>query len=516
MARIGVLQGTRLITASGETWKNLVTRHVAYFRPAFFRAASKQIRDQLTEAFPNGCRLVICGDAYCKSENVSMDDRIVVTHATPGDGQNRPSLMRDMVGPQDTFNDLWNQQKEIFDYCIPEVYMDTMSLDALAREERQAQPGAEVPIVLGPNETIQSKVMFGQNVEVPQTLVNALNILSGTLAQLITGMYNVAMGAGDEHQETAKGLSILKESSLGQIGVAWGYSQRLIATSLELAIRFAAKTRDSSEKIPVKIAGSDSDADQFIEMGSIQAGNFYCEVDTSYPDTRAMKRAILTSLMESATKVPFLAALWQLPENQELFQEYVGIDGLEIPGAQAARQQRRETEELLDSKPIMPSEQAVQAAIVQMAQKAAEAMQQNPGQPPPPPPDPAAVAKSLAQPSVPIDAEWDNHEAHIQDITDWLASEERYEEEGNGNEEGIENVKLHGEAHKKALAAQQASQPNPNQKPPSLAINFADLPPDGQLQAAAEAGIKLNPAGIVAQEIAKSALKHPKEQANGG
>jgi len=505
MARIGVLQGTRLITASGETWSNLVTRHVAYFRPAFFRAESKAIREQLTEAFPDGCRLVVCGDAYCSSENVSMDARLAVGHATPGDGQNRSSLMKDMVGPQDTFNDLWNQQKEIFDYCIPEVYMDTMSLDALAREERQAQPGAEIPVVLAPGESIAQKVLFGQNVEVPATLVQALNVLSGVLAQLITGMYNVAMGAGDENQETAKGLTILKESSLGQVGIAWGYSQRLIAQGLELAIRYAADTRDEDEKIPVKIAGNDSDSDQFIEMRNIKTGNYFCEVDTSYPDTRSMKRAILTSLMESAAKVPFLAALWQLPENQNLFQEYTGIDELEIPGAQAARQQRRETEELLESAPQMPSPEAVQQAIVGMAQKAAQTMQ--PGMPPPPPPDPAMVAKSLAQPTVPIDPEWDNHQAHIQDITDWLASQDRYDEEAKGNTEGIENVKLHGEAHKKALAAQQANAPNPNQKPPSASINWADLPPDGQVQMAAEAGIKLNPAGVIQQHIEKAAPK---------
>lgn len=514
MARIGVLQGTRLITASGETWKNLVTRHVAYFRPAFFRAASKDVRDQLNEAFPDGCRLIVCGDAYCGSWNVSMDSRLIVGHATPGDGQNRPSLMRDMVGPQDTFNDLWNQQKEIFDYCIPEVYMDSQSLDALAREERQAQPGAEVPVVLAPGEAIGNKVLFGQNVEVPATLVNALNILSGVLAQLITGMYNVAMGAGDENQETAKGLTILKESSLGQVGIAWGYSQRLIAQSLELAVRYAAETRDENEKIPVRLEDAESDSEQMIEMRHIQTGNYYCEVDTSYPDTRSMKRAILTSLLESAAKIPFLAALWQLPENQDLFQQYVGVEGLTMPGAEAARQQRREIEELLESGPQMPTPEQVEQAILGMAQKASQILQQNPGLPPPPAPNPVQIAQSMAQPTVPIDPEWDLHAQHIQTVQDWLSSQERYDEEAKGNMEGIENVKLHGEAHKKAFAQQQANQPNANQKPPGVSINFADLPPDGQVQAAAEAGIKLNPEGVIQQHIEKSAPKPAQGVAN--
>lgn len=498
MARIGVLQGTRLITASGETWTNLVTKHKAYFRPSFFRAAKKDMREQLNELFPQGVELIVAGDAYCAARPRAMDDFIRVGHSTPGDGQNRSSLMHDMVGPQDTFNDCWNQQKEIFDYCIPDVYMDANTLDAMAREERRAEPGAEIPVVLAPGETIQSKVLFGQNVEVPQTLIVALNTLSGSLGQMITGMYSAAQGEGDEHQETAKGLTILKESALGQIGIAYGAAQEIIAGSIEQCIRLASKTRDSGTRIPVKT--SDSQQAQEVEIANIQTGNWYANVDTSYPDTKSMKRAIFTSLVEMSTKVPAIGAMLALPENQELFKEFVGIEGFEVPGAAADIQQREEIEELLKSGPSMPAPQQVQAAIVQMAAKASQTLQ--PGQPLPPPPDPAAVAKSLEQPTVPIDPEWDFHQQHIQTIQDWLASQDRRDEEAKGNFEGIENVKLHGMLHKQALQAQQTA---PQGKPPSVSINYSDLPPDGQIQAAKEAGIQLNPAGVIMQEVQKQA-----------
>ncbi len=504
MARIGVLQGTKIVTASGETWTNLVTRHRAYFRPEFFRAAAKPDRDELKKIFPDGCLLVVCGDAYCASYNVSMDKRISVEHSTPGDGQNRSSLMRDMVGPQDTYNDCWNQQKEIFDYCIPDVYMDSKTIDAMAREERRAEPGAEIPVVLEPNEDIQHKVMFGQNVEVPQTLINALQTIQGSLGQFITGMYSVALGEGDEHQETAKGLTILKDSAQGQIGVAYGAAQELLASSIEQAIRLGGSTRESTQKIPLQ--SSDSVSSRLIEVANIQKGNWYANKDTSFPDTKAMKRAIFTSLMQLAEKSPTVAALLALPENQELFKEFVGIEGFEVPGAAADLQQRREIEELLKSGPSQPSDQEVLAAITQMGQKAAHALQQNPAMPPPPPPDPKVVAQSLQRPTVPIDPVWDFHQQHIQTIQDWLASQDRFDEEAKGNFPGIENVKLHGMAHKQALAA--AQQP-PQGKPPSVSINYADLPPDGQIQAAKEAGIALNPQGVIMQEVQK---QQPKPQ----
>ena len=518
MARIGVLQGTRLLTASGETWSNLITKHIAYFRPSFFRAAPKDKRDQLTELFPDGVELIVCGDAYCAARPRSMDAFIKVAHSTPGDGQNRSSLMRDMVGPQDTFNDLWNQQKEIFDYCIPEVYMDAATLDAMAREERQAEPGAEIPVVLAPGESIQQKVLFGSNVEVPQTLIHALETLSGPLGQMITGMYAPAQGSGDEHQETAKGLTILKESSLGQVGIAWGAQQQLIAGAIEQCIRLAAETRDSSQRIPVK--GQNRDESTEVEIANIQKGNWYSEVDTSFPDTKSAKRAIFTSLLEMSTKAPALGAILALPENQELFKEFVGIPDFEVPGAAADLQQRREIERLLQSGPSMPAPQEVQQAVVGLAQKASQAMQENPGAPPPPPPDIQQVEQSLMKPTVPVDPVWDFHQMHIQAVQDWLASQDRFDEEAKGNFEGIENVKLHGMAHKQALQAQQGAPPQG--KPPSVSINFADLPPDGQVQAAQEAGIRLNPtimaAQQVAQHLAKSAgaSKPPQGEQNAG
>ena len=504
MARIGVLQGTRLLTASGETWSNLITKHIAYFRPSFFRSAPKEKREELADLFPDGVELIVCGDTYCAARPRSMDAFIKVAHSTPGDGQNRSSLLRDMVGPQDSFNDLWNQQKEIFDYCIPEVYMDASSLDAMAREERQAEPGAEIPIVLAPGESIQQKVLFGSNVEVPQTLIHALETLSGPLGQMITGMYAPAQGSGDEHQETAKGLTILKESSLGQVGIAWGAQQQLIAGAIEQCIRLAADTRDSSQRIPIKGSGGDEATE--VEIANIQKGNWYAEVDTSYPDTKSAKRAIFTSLLEMSTKSPALGAMLALPENQELFKEFVGIEGFEVPGAAADLQQRREIEQLLQSGPSMPSPQEVQQAVTGLAQNAIQGMQQNPGAPPPPAPDIQQVTQSLMKPTVPIDPVWDYHQMHIQTVQDWLASQDRFDEEAKGNFEGIENVKLHGMAHNPALAAN--TPPQQQGKPPSVSINFADLPPDGQVQAAQEAGIKLNPTIMAAQQIAQHVAKN--------
>ena len=340
---------------------------------------------------------------------------------------------------------------------------------------------------------------------------------------MITGMYSAAQGEGDEHQETAKGLTILKESSLGQVGIAWGASQLLIAGAIEQCIRLAAETRDSQQVLPVRSQGSDASASKQVEIANIQKGNWYANVDTSYPDTKSMKRAIFTSLMQLAEKSPAIMAMMNLPENQELFKEFVGIEGFEVPGASADLQQRREIEELLKSGPSEPSPQEVQQAVMQqLAQMAPAAIQaaQQQGLPSPPAPPLQVVeqmgqqaTQALTKPTVPIDPVWDFHQQHIQTIQDWLASQDRFDEEAKGNFAGIENVKLHGMAHKQAL---QAATSPPQEKPPNVSINFSDLPPDGQIQAAAAAGIKLNPTIQAAERVAGHVAENAKPKPQPG
>ena len=510
MARIGVLQGTKLITATGETWEHLATEHIAFFRPGFYRAAPKEEREWLKEAFPDGLKLAVCGDAYCGSWSCSMDDYVRVAHCKPGDGQNRTSLLKAFVAVQDAFNDLMNLRKEMHEYCIPEKWMDKETYDLVAQQEHRSEPGNSNPVVIEPGGDIRSKIFVESAVQISPDLIAAIEYLSGELAQLITAALPALMGTGDEHNETGKGIAMMREQALGQMGIAWGSSQRLLAQLEELAIKLRGRTAVEGQSLAIKVPGSRGKPDSIREIDArdLQAGDFFSEVDQSFPDTRAMKRAIFNSVLQMSAHAPALQQMLALPENQELFKEMVDED-LEVPGADARIQQLREIEELLKSGPDIPTpEQALMAIAPQIQQ----AMSQ--GAPAPPPPNPQQVQQlqqSQAKPTVPIDPDWDMHQFHIEVIQDWLESEECQQEKEKGNLPGIANVKLHGKMHKDYLASQ--AQP-PQGKPPSVSINFSDLPPDGQLQAAKEAGITLNPQNLIAQHEQELAAKsQPKPQA---
>jgi hypothetical protein len=311
------------------------------------------------------------------------------------------------------------------------------------------------------------------------------------------------MGSGDEHNETKGGIAIMREQALGQMGIAWGASQWLLAGLEELAIKRAgAKAPSGGQKMALNVPGDRMQADSVreIDVQDLNAGDFYAEVDVTFPDTRAAKRAILMSMVQLAEKVPALQSIVTLPENQELLKENTDTD-LEIPGADARIQQLREIEELLQSPPPLPPPEAALQAMAQVVQAA---MAQ--GAPEPPPPNPQQIQQMQMQlakqqmPTVPIDQEWDFHQFHVEVVQDWLASEQCQQEKEKGNVLGIENVKAHGALHKQALQAQQTAPPN---KPPSVAINYKDLTPTGKLQAAAEAGIHEAPAEVASAEMSK-------------
>jgi hypothetical protein len=300
---------------------------------------------------------------------------------------------------------------------------------------------------------------------------------------------------------------MMREQALGQMGIAWGASQNLLGKAEELAVKLAGKSHPDGTKMAITIPGGPNapESTRDVEIDQLNSGDYCYEVDDSFPDTRAMRRAVFNSLIAASQHSPALQSILALPENQALFKEMVDPD-LEIPGADARLQQKREIDKLLSEKPIPPTPQMIQQALLKMVGPALQA-----GQVPPPPPPQVIqqITQSLMQPSVPIDAEWDFNELHEEEIQDWLAGNECYQEIQKGNIGGVQNVKLHGMLHKNAIKAQQ--QPPPV-KPPSESINYADVPPSAQIQMLAKDGITITPQDLAQQKLAAQSTTALKPQ----
>jgi hypothetical protein len=446
-ARLGVLQGTRSLTQIAEQFKHLVTKNNVWLRPCMFRQADDASRKELERIFPQGVKATFVGGAYCGACSETMDDHLAVAHPLPGDGQNRPSMMKAMIAIQDSFNDLMNLSKEIYDYCVPSTWVDERAVDPEALREMVSEPGVYRSFK-GPQGMKGQDCFYTEQLEhVPPDMQNALDNLSGQLSQFITGALPALFGGELEGNDTASGYAMAREQAMGQMSLPWGALQELMAEGYKQAVKCAAKHRPQDEILNVQVPGKKSATVEQVAVQDLASGDFHARPDTdsSFPETTAGKRAAVMQLITEAATTPELAmTLWE-PKNQELIKEWLGVEDLVILGAESYEKQLIEIEQLLTTQPVPPSPEELQQFQQQVA-GAQQAMAQgtDPGAPPANIPGP--------KPSVPVDPVFDMHNYEFKACQDWLNSSERREQEANGNVAGVENVRLHAIEHQKFMA----------------------------------------------------------------
>ena len=251
-----------------------------------------------------------------------------------------------------------------------------------------------------------------------------------------------------------------------------------------------------------------------MDLEDLRDGNWACvsDGDESYPNTHSERKEALTEVLQ----MPFAAPLMSSPKNLALAKDLLGLQDLEIPGADSDMKQMDEIKQLLEEPPI-PNVQAMQQAKIQAGAAALT------GQPAPP----APPTEAMYEPSVPIDVEVDDSTAEYQTCKDWLNSPSGQQAKRD-TPEGYLNVKLHMLAHKAQMqkdqaAAQQqqmqsmlaveAAKHPPKAPPPpkqvSESINFSDLGPSGKLQVGAQAGLDLR--ADVGADLAASHMQSGKQ-----
>jgi hypothetical protein len=107
--------------------------------------------------------------------------------------------------------------------------------------------------------------------------------------------------------------------------------------------------------------------------------------------------------------------------------------------------------------------------------------------------------------SYPIEPGVDDDAVHADTCKEWLNSPKGRKMKNGTPEEksAYQNIKLHMQEHQANMPP-----PAPTGKPPSVSINYADLPPEGQAQAAGEAGIKIDPNALVQKQQQDQQQEH--------
>lgn len=471
IARLGVLQGTKLLMQAGDAFNHMLTRHICFLRTCTYDKFPKDLQDFFHTTFPDGIKAIFCGDQYCASESVSMDDEVCVGFPGPGDGMSRPAIGKRMIPLQDCFNDELNLWHEAHDYCVPTLFMYSETGDIEAINEQISQPGNIVPVTsLPPGSSNMAEAFYAAVIEgIPQTLPNLITFIQGPLAQFISGAFPALFGGDTGDNDTAKGIAIQRDQAMGRMGLSWSSLQQLFACAYTNAVKSAVKNSDDGTTFTYSIKDmTGQDVTEELTVDDLKGGKATCKADTdaSFPESTNSKRQAFQTLMAASERNPILAQVMADPNNQEYGHTVIGLPDLKVPGAESRNKQLIEIRQLLSESPIPPSQQEIMAAT--MANPTfAGAMRQweanrNNGQPPTPPP----IPPDLYHPSVAVDPDFDNHEMEFQTVADWLSSEDRRrEQEEKGNIRGVQNVRLHGLAHKKLIPPPPVAPPTKSGKP---------------------------------------------------
>lgn len=492
IARINCALALSSNYTTGDSMVNDVTVQQTWFRPsAFMDVQEADGRAELMQLFPDGALVVYAGQAFAFARSECMDDCWTASYATRGDGQNRASLGSRMVPLQERINNLVDLLYDFFVRTVPRRYMDSEAFNIPALKSLGQVVGLDVPFKRQAGvpftELMGTDTPLNHQPELPEFIWKCINELS----QLLSGAYPALSGGDTEGNDTASGISMQKAQAMGRLGVPWHSMQGAAAERARQAVQCAAVCR--SARGETKIMQSVNNTMIEIELADLK-GNLLCfpESDSNFPEDWTERQARYTQILQESKSNPLLMKWLSSGKNLRTLKDATGLE-LDLPDSDSYDKQMGELELLVKTGPI-PNPKIAQAQD-QLKQAAMGAASEGPQAMAQAGPMIQQATQMVAQlppmiSTVEIDEETDNHQVEAEACLEWINSPEgRKMRNGTPEEQaGFQNVRTHYLQHKALVPP-----PPPTGRPPAVSINYKDLQPDGQVQAAAEAGLKIAP-----------------------
>src|SRR5580700_6434713 len=494
---------------TGDAMERNVTQQMTWFRPsAFFdEVVSEEVRKEFLDAFPDGALVVYAGTEFCFARNESMDDHLVVSHAMPGNGQNRRSLGNSNIPIQKRLNNYYDLLDAFMRCTVPRKHYDANAFDVNALQNQDNQPGSSGPFLRQPG-VPTSELIFVEPTPQPQPALPQLTSdYFSSIPESLTGANNSLFGGTVEGTGGNKpvGTAIIeRDAALARIGVPWNMAKDAFNEACRQAVMCAAVNRtDTIDE--TGIDGSKIELDPATLKGRVQC---YPEYDTSFPESWAERESRYTEIVVNAAQNPFYAKCLESPKNILAMEQNVKMAALEIPGATSVKKQMIELEVLTTSAPV-PNPQVVQ--MEQALQQAEVGIQQDMAIGKPIPPEAAQMIQQIQQQmqslpplvsSVPVaQDESENHSIEAETCWEWLNGEQgiKFKTGLAEQQAAFQNVLLHWSEHE---AANKKLNPPPTpQVVPHISFAGKDLSPTAQTQALAKAGINEPPENVAQNKL---------------
>ena len=483
---------------TGDAMMREVTLQRSWFRPESFfdEMVTPEVRDELLQAFPAGCLVVYAGTEYAFSRNEAMDNHLMVTHAMPGNGQNRRALGTSNVSVQKRLNNWYDVIDAFFRRTIPRKLYDADAFDVDALQQQDNDPGGSTPFKRQPGVPTSELIFVEPTPQHQPALPTFIQDFFTNVSSSLSGA-NPALFGGDDTPDTAAGAMIQRDAALGRIGVPWNMAKQAFNEACRQAVIAAADNRTGTIS-ETSVSGGKVQIDADDLKGNIQC---YAEYDSAFPESWRDRETRYTELVTNAPQNPYYAKMLESPANMRAIADNINMAELEVPGELSIKKQLIELEQLTTSAPL-PNPQRTQ--IEQALSQAQMGMQADTANGTPIPPQAAQMIQQLQQQmqsipelvsSIPVaQDESENHAIEAETCWEWLNGEAGIQAKMGlgGAQEGFQNVYLHWQEHE-AVAKKLNPPQQPPVKEPNISIPFDKMPPEARTQALAKAGIMSSP-----------------------
>jgi len=479
---------------TGDAMMRDVTEQYTWVRPSMYfdECVPEDIRQEFLEQCPDGMLIVYAGQTLCFARNESMDNKLVVTHALPGIGQNRRALGTNNISVQKRLNAYLDLMDAFHRRTIPRRIYDMDAFDINALQAQDNEPGNSTPVLRQPGVPLNELMALEPTPQPQPSLPEFCQWYFEALPQSLVGTVPSLFGA-PTNTDTVGGIQTQRDQALERQGTPWNNAKVAINQACKHAV-MAAAARPSI--IKASLPESTIQIDPNVLKGSIV---IYAEYDQSFPESWRERELRITEIAAQAPQNPFYAALLSVPANMRLIADNLRMADLHIPGEDSVKKQLIELDLLKTSAPI-PNPTFMQAQDQLARIQTGMAFHRLSGLPMP---DGAEQMFTQAQqlvgnmpqelPSIePAPDESENHGVEGQTCFDWMNSEEGIKFKNGTPEQraGYQNVYLHWQTH---MELKKKFAPQPDAPAPHVSIPFDKLDPNAQSQALARAGLKSSP-----------------------
>lgn len=325
---------------------------------AFALEDDKPFVERMKTAFPNGCLLINTGPTFLSCQAMDMNKHWTVAKTHEGYGMYPPAPGDVVVPFQRRYNDMANILHDGIARTFAGLIVSNNDLiDSKAFQGKQLQFGVFNPVKLkrtGAPGSFKLEDAFHQ-------FEFAIKIAEGmeyqkhqaleaqTFALVPPQVYG---GQGDPNIQTFGGQELNKNTALGALNIYWENLKDEHAEADELAVECAAENLTQDLQYSIEDKGAEF-RNQYVRLDDLQGSiHAYSDTDQGLPVTPQELQQRWMTLLQAAKGNDVIAAIFDIPENQEQAADSMGVPGMVVPGNSMRNKTLQVIQLLLKAQPI--------------------------------------------------------------------------------------------------------------------------------------------------------------------